>query len=165
MLFITSNRGVYSYHNIFTCVCGMCVCNLLLVCIYNVNVRAQHKMFQILEQFLIFLLHLTMHSTMLTLLWMYVWRKQCYAMCFVSSCVLINVICVAAWLKWYASSAMRKKERKHASHPWQQGSWGQHGAHVGPTGPRWAPCWPHEPCYLGWESYVPSPYRKSPDTT
>ena len=27
--------------------------------------------------------------------------------------------------------------------------WGQHGAHLGPTGPRWAPCWPHEPCYLG----------------
>ena len=26
-----------------------------------------------------------------------------------------------------------------------------HGANVGPnwTGPRWAPCWPHEPCYLG----------------
>ena len=22
-------------------------------------------------------------------------------------------------------------------------------AHMGPTGPRWAPCWPHEPCYLG----------------
>ena len=33
--------------------------------------------------------------------------------------------------------------------PWQQGSWGQHGAHMGPTGPRWAPCWPHELCYLG----------------
>ena len=33
--------------------------------------------------------------------------------------------------------------------PWQQGSWGQHGAHLGPTGPRWTPCWPHEPCYLG----------------
>ena len=33
--------------------------------------------------------------------------------------------------------------------PWQQGSWGQHGAHLGPTGPRWAPCWPHELCYLG----------------
>ena len=29
--------------------------------------------------------------------------------------------------------------------PWQQGSWG----HLGPTGPRWAPCWPHELCYLG----------------
>ena len=26
---------------------------------------------------------------------------------------------------------------------------GQHGAHLGPTRPRWAPCWPHEPCYLG----------------
>ena len=32
---------------------------------------------------------------------------------------------------------------------WEQGSWGQHGAHLGPTGPRWAPCWPHELCYLG----------------
>ena len=29
------------------------------------------------------------------------------------------------------------------------GSCGQHGAHLGPTGPRWAPCWPLEPCYLG----------------
>ena len=26
---------------------------------------------------------------------------------------------------------------------------GQHGAHLGPTGPRWVPCWPHESCYLG----------------
>ena len=33
--------------------------------------------------------------------------------------------------------------------PWWQGSWGQHGAHLGPTGPRWDPCWPHELCYLG----------------
>ena len=24
-----------------------------------------------------------------------------------------------------------------------------HGAHLGPTGRRWAPCWPHELCYLG----------------
>ena len=24
-----------------------------------------------------------------------------------------------------------------------------HGANMGPTGPRWAPCWPHELCYLG----------------
>ena len=25
-----------------------------------------------------------------------------------------------------------------------------HGAHMRSTGPRWAPCWTHEPCYLGW---------------
>ena len=24
-----------------------------------------------------------------------------------------------------------------------------YGAHLRPTGPRWAPCWSHEPCYLG----------------
>ena len=29
----------------------------------------------------------------------------------------------------------------------RQSSWGQHGAYQGPVGPRWAPCWPHEPCY------------------
>ena len=33
--------------------------------------------------------------------------------------------------------------------PRKQGSWGQHGAHLGPVGPRWSPCWPHEPCYQG----------------
>ena len=27
-------------------------------------------------------------------------------------------------------------------HRWQN-SWGQHGAHLGPVGPGWAPCWPH----------------------
>ena len=30
-----------------------------------------------------------------------------------------------------------------------KGHRGQHGAHLGPVGPRWAPCWPHEPCYQG----------------
>ena len=24
-----------------------------------------------------------------------------------------------------------------------------HGANMGPVGPRWALCWPHEPCYQG----------------
>ena len=28
----------------------------------------------------------------------------------------------------------------------QIGSWGQHGAHLGPVGPRWAQCWSHELC-------------------
>ena len=35
--------------------------------------------------------------------------------------------------------------------PWWQGSWGQHEAHLRQTGHRWAPCWPHELCYLGIE--------------
>ena len=30
-----------------------------------------------------------------------------------------------------------------------QSSWSQHGAHLGPVGPRWAPYWPHESCYQG----------------
>ena len=38
--------------------------------------------------------------------------------------------------------------------PWYQGSWGQHGALLGPTGPRWAPCWPHELCYLGGKCFL-----------
>ena len=33
--------------------------------------------------------------------------------------------------------------------PRYQDSWGQYGAHLGLTGSRWAPCWPHELCYLG----------------
>ena len=33
--------------------------------------------------------------------------------------------------------------------PRQQSSWGQHGTHLGPVGPRWAPCWPHGSCYHG----------------
>ena len=37
--------------------------------------------------------------------------------------------------------------------PRLQGSWGQHKAHLGPTGPRWVPCWPHELCYLGSSHY------------
>ena len=27
--------------------------------------------------------------------------------------------------------------------------WGQHRTHLGPVGPRWAPCWPDKPCYQG----------------
>ena len=37
----------------------------------------------------------------------------------------------------------------HPKLPWLQGSWDQHGTHLGPTGSRWAPCWHYEPCYLG----------------
>ena len=40
------------------------------------------------------------------------------------------------------------------SYPRWQGSSGQYGAHLGPVGPRWAPCWPHEPCYHGCSLYT-----------
>ena len=38
---------------------------------------------------------------------------------------------------------------RSASYPRKRDSWGQHGAHQGPVGPRWAPCGPLEPCYQG----------------
>ena len=41
--------------------------------------------------------------------------------------------------------SLRKIYQKRC--PRKQSSWGQHGTHLGPVGPRWAPCWPHEPCY------------------
>ena len=48
------------------------------------------------------------------------------------------------------------------NYPWYQGSWGQHGAHLGPTGPRWAPCRPYEPFYLGLEKYSQQTHHSSP---
>ena len=46
-------------------------------------------------------------------------------------------------------------------------TWDLHGTHLGPTGPRWAPCWPHEPCYQGkaakllldTSGFIPEGYR------
>ena len=43
--------------------------------------------------------------------------------------------------------------------PRQQSSWGQHGAHLGPVGPRWAPCWSHEPCKQGSFPWFQTPWR------
>ena len=41
--------------------------------------------------------------------------------------------------------------------PRSQNSWGQHGAHLGAAGSKWAPCLPHEPCYQG--NYAITPHR------
>ena len=41
-------------------------------------------------------------------------------------------------IKWTESIT---KHGKAQTIPWQQGSWGQNEAHLGPIGPRWAPCW------------------------
>ena len=57
-----------------------------------------------------------------------------------------------ATIQWCYTSVMASKTPHNHPPPWYQGSWGQHGAHLGPTGPRWAPCWPHELCYLGTHS-------------
>ena len=38
--------------------------------------------------------------------------------------------------------------------PRLQGSWVQYGVHLGPTGPRWAPCLPHALCYLGCDPFT-----------
>ena len=38
-------------------------------------------------------------------------------------------------------------------YPRLQSSRGQRGAHLGPVGPKWAPCWHHEPCYQGCAAY------------
>ena len=55
-------------------------------------------------------------------------------------------------VEWY-------KGRQYNSYrPTEQRTWmatqiakfmGQDGAHLVPVGPRWAPYWPHEPCYHG----------------
>ena len=34
-------------------------------------------------------------------------------------------------------------------HPENKIHGAKHGAHLGPFGTRWDPCWPHEPCYQG----------------
>ena len=47
------------------------------------------------------------------------------------------------WLEFYVPILL------NMCNPRSQSSWGQHGAHLGPVGPRWALCWPHEPCYHG----------------
>ena len=47
------------------------------------------------------------------------------------------------WVTWY------RRYKYTVLGPREQSSWGQHGAHLGPVGPRWAPCWPNEHCYQG----------------
>ena len=39
--------------------------------------------------------------------------------------------------------------KRNQLQPWPQPLWGHHGAHLRPTGPRCAPSWFHDTCYLG----------------
>ena len=56
---------------------------------------------------------------------------------------------VVMWRTSMPATGWRQSYYKHRESPWLQDSWGQLGVHLGPPGPRWTPCWPHEPCYLG----------------
>ena len=71
-------------------------------------------------------------------------------------------MCISNEIRLDNKSKLVQQELIKTSHYWahkstkatvrwhrQQSSWGQHGVHLGPVGPRWAPCWPHEPCYQG----------------
>ena len=60
------------------------------------------------------------------------------------------LFCVALLLLYFVESARDDFIQAFNGYfPWEQGWWGQHGAHMGPTAPTWALCWPHEHCYLG----------------
>ena len=48
-----------------------------------------------------------------------------------------------------STQASHQLLHKMKSQPGKQGSWGQHGAHLGPVGPMWVPCRSHEPCAQG----------------
>ena len=66
--------------------------------------------------------------------------------------ILFRSRCIKMWCDLVAEVHHIYEMTLKTVPPWKQGSWGQHGAHLGPTGPRWAPCWPHEPCNLGIDS-------------
>ena len=80
--------------------------------------------------------------------------------------VLVPSLDTCVWhtsphMSWWAVVCSRVRTLYHvmtwfSAHPRQQISWDQHGAHLGPVGPRWTPCWPHELCYQGhrgnWQS-------------
>ena len=61
-----------------------------------------------------------------------------------------HFIFTVAWIPpLYSNWYVWKNTKKFRWPPREQGTWGQHGVHLGPVGPRWAPRWPHEPCYQG----------------
>ena len=59
---------------------------------------------------------------------------------------------------WITKSSLQGIAAQFSTDEEVHGSWGQHEAHRGPTGPRWARCWPPEICYLGIGTFM-SYYR------
>ena len=59
------------------------------------------------------------------------------------------------YLSYHVQNVVCCTSRYRLTHwlPRWQSSWGHYGSHLGPVDPRWAACWPHEPCYrvmFGW---------------
>ena len=93
------------------------------------------------------------------------------------------------WSSWSSSTALNSwRTAWHICHPpdggygnpnsstschWMMRCWqqvkstliarlmGQHGVHLGPIGLRWAPCWPHEFCFLGIHTLRPEQNGRS----
>ena len=61
----------------------------------------------------------------------------------------VNVIACRYVFGYNKNHTRRKLHFSTDDYTRQQGSCGQHRAHLGPVGPRWAPCRPHEPRYPG----------------
>ena len=67
-------------------------------------------------------------------------RKICRCQTYL---VLNPIIYIYIYI-YIRSYLLKRSESGWAYQPRQQGLWGQHEAHLGPAGPRWAPCWPHK---------------------
>ena len=58
---------------------------------------------------------------------------------------LLQTIHTQAWIRATLSLVIQGSDLSGPQiQPRLRSSWGQHGTHLGPVGPRWAPCWPHE---------------------
>ena len=82
------------------------------------------------------------------ILW-YICQHSCLKSRFLFQCLILWYICQHScifnsfsWLNIIFIILDVLMFTKHVPGPWV-------GAHLGPTGPRWDPCWPHELCYLG----------------
>ena len=114
-LFVTSKL----VHRHQTCFCR-------LDCTMNMNLRFPSKNITLVFTHWPYLLivRLALHSCWYNYFWLPIGYKSIWPICVGNS--------------WASQRFLQQWK-----HPWWQGSCGQHGAHLGPTGPRWAPCWPH----------------------
>ena len=75
------------------------------------------------------------------------WNPPKY-FCLISGYMEMNIFC-ASW-DTFINACLLGNSFSDTVHPRWRSSWVQHWTHLGPVGPRWVPCWPHESCYHGW---------------